>query len=101
MSEDENETGLGYDSNGDTDEVENIDDKVNLVRLFRLTSIIDQESNDNIEVEKNLLEFKESFRKNVNPDSLLIHCVPDDLQDPPPAIDKDEPPFECIDNPGE
>ena len=78
-----------------------IDTKANLVRLFRLTSITDHDANENIEVDNNMVEFKKSFNKNVNPESLQIHCVPDDWEDPPPAVEKDEPPFESIDNPGE
>ena len=50
VSEDERETGLGYDSNSDANEVKGIDDKASLVQLFRLASIIDQDSNENIEL---------------------------------------------------
>ena len=101
VSEDNRETGLGYDSEDVADEVGDIDDEANLARLFRLASITDQDANENIEVDKNMLEFKQAIKKNVNPESLQIHNVPDDWKDPPPAIDKDEPPFESIDNPGE
>ena len=48
-----------------------------------------------------MVEFKKLFNKNVNPESLQIRCVPDDWEDPPPDVGKDEPPFESIDNPGE
>ena len=47
------------------------------------------------------MEFQKSFNRNVNPESLQIHCVSDDWEDPHPAVEKDEPPFESIDNPGE
>ena len=101
VSEDEKESGLGYDSDGDADEVLDVDIESKLARLFRLASITDHDANENIEVDNNMVEFKKLFNKNVNPESLQIHCVPDDWQDPPPDVGKDEPPFESIDNPGE
>ena len=37
----------------------------------------------------------------MNPESLQIHCVPQDWEDPSSVVDNDELPFESIDNPGE
>ena len=101
MSEDEKETGLGYDSNDDANEVVHIDTEVNLPRLFQLASITDHDANKNIEVDNNIVDFKKSPNRNVNPKSPQIHCVPDDWEDLPPTVKKVEPPFESIDNPGE
>ena len=101
VSEDEKESGLGYDSDGDADEVLDVDIESKLARLFGLASITNHDAKENIEVDNNMAEFKKSFNKNVNPEILQIHCVPDDWEDPPPNVGKDEPPFESIDNSGE
>ena len=45
MLEDERDTGFGYDSDGEAEEVIDIDNGENLVRLFRLASIEDLEAN--------------------------------------------------------
>ena len=33
-----------------------------------------------------MVEFNKSSRKNVNPESLQVHCVPDDREDQSPAV---------------
>ena len=101
VSEDSRETGLGYDSDDHADEVEDIDDEANLVWLFRVNSITGQDANQNIVVDSNMMEFPKGFKKNVNPESLQIHNVPYYWEVPSPAVEKGEPPFESIDNPGE
>ena len=101
MLEDEKEIGLGYESNSDTNEVVDIDTNANLARLFGIASITDHNANKNIEVDNNMVEFKKSFKRNVNPENLQIHYVPDDWEDRSPAVEKDEPSFESIDNPGD
>ena len=60
----------------------------------------DQDVNKNIEVDNNMVEFKKSYRKNMNHKSLQIHFVPNNWEDPSPAIDKDEATFESIYNSG-
>ena len=48
-----------------------------------------------------MVEFEEAIAKNINVESLKIHCVSDNWEDPAPTIEKDVPPFKSIDNPVE
>ena len=57
MSEHKKETGLGYDSNGDANKVVDFDTEVNLVQFFQLASIIDQDTNENMEVDNSVVKF--------------------------------------------
>ena len=50
VSEEVRETGVGYDSNEDANEVQDIDDEIHMVNLFKILAITEPESNNNIEV---------------------------------------------------
>ena len=68
VAEDEQETRLGYDSNEDADELNDIDDAMKTARIFRLMSITEHESNEDIEVsDKNSVEFETKLSKNILP----------------------------------
>ena len=49
---------------------------------------------------KTLLSLRPKLKKNTKKD-IKIHCIPDDWTDPAPSVDKNQPPFGEIDNPGE
>ena len=94
VSEDKNETRVYYDSDANTNKVKDIDNEENRVQLFGLTSITDQDANKSIAVDNsNMLEFKQRIRKNVNPERLQIHCIPDDWKESSLKIDKGKFPF--------
>ena len=63
MSENERETGLGYGSDTNANEVVDIDKKVNLVQLFQLSTIIDQYVREKIEVDTNIVQFKQVLER--------------------------------------
>ena len=93
--EDDIETGAGYDSDDNADEVNDIDDEMHMARMFKLMSITDLDSNEDIEIlDRNMVELDSELP------NLKIHSVPDDWIDPPHDATKNEPPFESLDNPG-
>ena len=95
-NEDDKETGLGYDSNEDADELNDIDDEMQMAWMLQLMSITEHESNEDIEVsDRSYVEFDSKLSKNILPKDIKIHCIPEDWNNP----DKNEPPFDEIDNP--
>ena len=93
--EDDVETGAGYNSDGNADELNDIDDEMHMARMFKLASITDLDSNEDIEIlDRNMVELDSELP------NLKIHSVPDDWIDPPHDATKNEPPFESLDNPG-
>ena len=50
VQEDDVETGAGYDSDGNADELNDIDDEMHMARMFKLMSITDLDSNEDIEI---------------------------------------------------
>ena len=101
VSEDGRETGLGYDSDDNADEIMDIDDEMHMVSMFKTLSVIDQESNEDIEVsDRNMVQFDVKLPKKITPEDIKIHCVPNDWEDPAPDTERNEPPFELVDNPG-
>ena len=68
VAEDEQETGLGDDSNEDANKLNAIDDEIQTTRMFRLMIITEHESNEDIEVsDKNSVEFETKLSKNILP----------------------------------
>ena len=68
VAEDEQETGLGDDSNEDANKLNAIDDEIQTTRMFRLMIITEHESNEDIEVSyKNSVEFETKLSKNILP----------------------------------
>ena len=56
-NEEKNETGVGFDSDCEAEEVDDIDEELHLARLFKMTSIADQDSNEDIELsDRNMVE---------------------------------------------
>ena len=100
VSEDNRETGLGYDSDENADELKEMDNEMHMATLFKALAVTEQESNVDIEVtDRNMVELERSMPNDL-PKDIKIHNVPDDWTDPAPATEKNEPPFDLIDNPG-
>jgi len=98
--EDNGELGNGCDSDEDCDEVVELDDSATLASQFRMLSMTDNDSNqDVVDSVKNMVILSSGTEK-FNPEQLKIHCVPDDWEDPPAKTEKKEPEFKEIDNPG-
>ena len=101
VSEENRETGAGYDSNEDANEVQDIDDEMHMATLFKMLAVTEQESNDDIEVsDRNMVELQGKIPNDL-PENVKIHCVPEDWVNPAPNTEKNEPPFDSIDNPGQ
>ena len=49
-NEEKNETGIECDSDCEAEEINDIDEELHLARLFKLASIADQDSNEDIEL---------------------------------------------------
>jgi len=98
--EEDNETGVGYDSDGDAQEIDDIDDEVHLARLFKLVSITDQESNEDIEVSDRNMVQMEFVTSQFGTQALNVHETPKDWTDPPHDESRNEPEFKAVDNPG-
>ena len=100
VSEDDRENGAGYDSDANAEEVNDFDDEMHMAKLFKALAVTEQESNVDIEVsDRNMVEL-DRFIPNDLPKNMKIPCVPDDWTDPAPATEKNEPPFDLVDNPG-
>ena len=98
--EDDWENCAGYDSDENAEEVNNFDDEVHMAKLFKALAVTEQESNVDIEVsDRNMVELGRSMLNNL-PKNIKIHNVPDNWTDPAPATEKNEPPFDLIDNTG-
>ena len=77
-----------------------LDDSATLASQFRMLSMTDNDSNqDVVDSVKNMVILSSGTEK-FNPEQLKIHCVPDDWEDPPAKTEKKEPEFKEIDNPG-
>jgi len=102
VSEDGRETGIGYDSDDNADKIMDIDVEMHMAAMFKTLSLIEQESNKDIEVsDRNMVQFNTKLPKNITPENIIkIHCVPDNWEDPAPYTERNEPPFELVDNPG-
>ena len=100
-NEEKNETGVGFDSNCEAEEVDDIDGEVHLARLFKMVSIADQDSNEDIELsDRNMVEM-DVVKTQFGTPGLSVHETPKDWKDPPPDESRNEPEFKLVDNPGE
>ena len=62
--EDKRQTGLGYHSNEDTDMLNDIDDEMQMVKMCKVIIIVENESNEDMEVsDRNFVELKQKFQK--------------------------------------
>jgi len=102
VNEDNNESGAGYDSDGDAEELDAIGDEMHLARMFKLMSITDQDSNEDVEVsDRTMVNFDKELPIDMPTENIKIHCIPEDWIDPPHNVSKNEPPFASVDNPGD
>ena len=100
VSEEDQETGAGYDINEDANEVQDIDDEMHMAKLFKMLAITELESNNDIKVsDRNMVELEGKIPNDL-PENVKIHCVPEDWVDLAPNTEKTEPSFESFDNPG-
>ena len=64
--------------------------------------VVEYESNEDMEdSDQNFVEFETKFQKNILLQNIKIHCIPDKWNNPAPSKDKNLPPFDKIDNPGD
>ena len=99
-NEEKNETGVECDSDCEAEEVNDIDEELHLARLFKLASIADQDSNEDIELsDKNMVQM-DVVRNIFGTPGLSVHETPRDWKDPPPDESRNEPEFKLVDNPG-
>ena len=100
-NEEQNETDFGYDSNCDTEEINNIDEELHLESLFKQVSVADQDSNKDIEVsDRNMVEMDVVKTQYGTQQGLTLHETPRDWSDPPPDGSRNKPQFKIVDNPG-
>ena len=102
VNDDKNESGEGYDSDGDVEELDAIGDEMHLARMFKLMYIIDQDSNEDVEVsDRTMVNFDKELPIDMPTENIKIHCIPEDWIDSPHNVSKNEPPFASVNNPGD
>ncbi len=100
-NEENNETGVRYDSDCEAEEINDFDNELHLTRLFKLVSIAEQDSNEDIEVsDRNMVEMEVVTSAQYATQGLTVHEAPKDWSDPPPDKSRNEPEFKLVDNPG-
>ena len=94
-----NEICIGYGSNSDTEEINDIDNKVHLIRLFNLASIADKDFNKDVHIsDRNMVEKDFTKTRYGIQDLLMVHKEPKDWGDLLPVKLKNEPQFKLVDN---
>ena len=92
-NEEKNEKGVGYNSDCKAEEVNDIDKRLHLAMLFKLASIADQDSNEDMELSvRNMLEMDVVKTR---------YGTSRDWKDPPPDESRNELEFKLVDNPGD
>ena len=86
----------------DEDDSESISDASEEARMFKLHATADNDRDDvALEGEKNFLLIGKGKIGDVTDESLRVHIQPDDWTDPLPHIERNEPFFKDLDNPGQ
>ena len=100
--EDECDNGVGCDSDDDMPEVSDLHDASEEARMFKLHATADNDGDDVVlEDEKNFLLIGKGKIGDVTNESLRVHIQPDDWTDPLPHLERNEPFFKDLDNPGQ
>ena len=56
-----------------------LDDEMHVVMLFKALCVVEQESNNDVEVSnQNMVDFETKLPKDITAKNIKIHCVPDD-----------------------
>ena len=99
--EDECNIGVGCDSDEEMLDVSDLHDASEEARMFKLFATADNDGDDiALESEKNFLLIGKGKIGDINDKSLRVYIQPHDWTDPLPMLERNEPFFKDLDNPG-